>query len=407
MGHQIDPKKVVGRNELIQNIWKKLQKPPSQASLRFTAERRIGKTTVLAKLHAEPVEPFDVLFLEVEGIDSCDALVELILNRAKSLLSTAQSTLNWFNSLLRNLGGTEIGGVIKLPISATPLRWQQMLEKAIEELCKNRPNRIVLLLFDELPYMLQKIDHVSQSKSHPQQALTLLDTLRALRQRCTNLRMIFAGSVGLHHVLRDLRKTTLASEPVNDMPYVEIGPLKKHDAIQLALQLIATEQISCADDPEPIAQRIAFLSDCIPFYMERIVSTLALLQYPIQLPDIDRVFLEHLTDDNSPLEMEHFRERLPIYYRHPIPDASGKPIPSHLIARAILDFLALNDTPQTVEQVHCFLASQFPLADRSAAVDLLQLLARDHYLTADLQKRYTFRFSLVKRWWKLAQGLPS
>ena len=50
MAMQISPQNVVGRDRLIEQIWKKLE----SKSLRFTAERRIGKTTVMKKMLAEP-----------------------------------------------------------------------------------------------------------------------------------------------------------------------------------------------------------------------------------------------------------------------------------------------------------------------------------------------------------------
>jgi hypothetical protein len=57
MATQIDPKNVIGRDQLIAQIWKMLEK----SSVRFTAERRVGKTTVMAKMAAEPHPRFEVL----------------------------------------------------------------------------------------------------------------------------------------------------------------------------------------------------------------------------------------------------------------------------------------------------------------------------------------------------------
>ena len=50
MARQVGPKNVVGREKLIEKIWKKLE----TRSLQFTAERRVGKTTVMTKMDAEP-----------------------------------------------------------------------------------------------------------------------------------------------------------------------------------------------------------------------------------------------------------------------------------------------------------------------------------------------------------------
>ena len=83
MSIQVAPENVVGRDQLIKRIWKRLEKD----SLRFTAERRIGKTTVMVKMKAEPKNGYEVLFLELEGIDSPERFTELIFNRIKPLLS--------------------------------------------------------------------------------------------------------------------------------------------------------------------------------------------------------------------------------------------------------------------------------------------------------------------------------
>ncbi|MFN5074548.1 MAG: hypothetical protein ACK5MO_03045, partial [Planctomyces sp.] len=64
--------------------------------------------------------------------------------------------------------------------------------------------------------------------------------------------------------------------------------------------------------------------------------------------------------------MEHFRSRLPVYYRSAVSDANGR----HLI-------------------------------------QLLRALAQDHYLVSNVDKLYTFRFPLIRSWWQIAQGLES
>jgi len=188
----------------------------------------------------------------------------------------------------------------------SPQRWTVVLDQVLSELCQHSPHRKLLLLLDELPYMLQRF----AADGCPGDALLLLDCLRAARQKYAGLRMIFAGSIGLHHVLHELRQQTLASEPVNDMPAVEIRGLEPAAGCLLARQL--------------------------------------------------------LTADSDPWEMEHFRSRLPVYYRSAVSDANGR----HLI-------------------------------------QLLRSLALDHYLVSSVDKTYSFRFPLIRSWWQIAQGLES
>ncbi|MFM9067432.1 MAG: hypothetical protein ACKOUR_08905 [Planctomycetota bacterium] len=137
MTTQKDPKRVVGRDKLIAEVWNKLRRPSSQGSLQFLAERRVGKTTVMTKMAAEPAAGFDVLFLEVEGIDSPERFVELLLNRVRPMLNRTGKLQAWFNDLLSNFQGTEIGGIIKLPGRKT-IQWQSVLDRIIEQLCADR-----------------------------------------------------------------------------------------------------------------------------------------------------------------------------------------------------------------------------------------------------------------------------
>ncbi|MEZ6122141.1 MAG: hypothetical protein R3C49_03065 [Planctomycetaceae bacterium] len=403
MAIQVDPKNVIGRDELIAQIWRQLRKSAQEGSQRFTAERRVGKTTVMTKMAAEPQEGFDAVFLEVEGIDSPNRFVELLLNRMRPLMSRLDKAKSWFDGFWQNLGGSEVGGIIKLPERGA-VNWQAALDKAIEGYCEHRTNQTLLLMLDELPYMLQKIDATSGSGQH--EALTMLDAFRALRQRHSNLRMIFAGSVGLHHVLRELRQARLASEPVNNMPLIEIHPLQHDHAVQLAKRLLAAESLAFSgSDQDLIPERLAILSDCVPFYMERTAGTLGLLGRPVTLEDVNTAVQDQLTSDHDPWEMDHFRERIEIYYRGTVPDADGRPITRAAIARCILDHFSVTDEPQSIEDVWAIIRSQLPLTDRQVVVTMLKSLGQDHYLQCDSQKRYSFRFPLVQKWWKTAQGL--
>lgn len=405
MAIQIGPVRVVGRDKLIEQIWTRLRKPPGQGSLRFTAERRIGKTTVMTKMAAEPKDGFDVLFLEVEGIESCHQFAALLLNRVKPLLSKTDKAKTWFDGFCNSLQGTEIGGVIKLP-ERSELSWQATIEKTIEGLCSNRADRTTVLMLDELPYMLQKINAVSVATSNPHEALTMLDTFRVLRQRHGNLRMVFAGSVGLHHVLRDLRQMKLASEPVNNMELIEIHPLETADALQLGKRLLRDERVRVAEDEvNAIAYRLTDLASNVPFYMERIVGQLGLLEHEISVDDVEATVQQQLSSDHDPWEMEHFRERLDIYYHETVMDANNRPMPLSAIARCILDHFALADDPQSIEQVWTAVCGQLSLTDRQCVVRLLSSLGQDHYLICDTLKRYSFRFPMIKKWWKVAQGL--
>lgn len=399
---QVSPENVVGRDQLIERIWAELKKH----SLRFTAERRIGKTTVMRKMLAEPQDGHRLLFLDLEKAESPHEFTEALLNEMQPLFSAGKKATDWLKTFVAGIGGVEVAGVIRIP-EGTKIGWKGLLEKTFDAACSQNPDTRIVLLLDELPYMLQKIAAYEKRAGAPDNAaLEVLDSLRAARHEHPNLRMIFAGSVGLHHVLAELRGTAFASQPINDMPLVEIGPLTQPYAVLLCQRLLDAEKVRVTEaDRDILANELAELTDQVPFYLERIVTCLADSEQPISVKYVRQVVAEHLTDHRDAWEMKHFRNRLGIYYPGSSADVNGKPVSNASLASAILDILAIAPQPQTIDEVWAAVKAKAALDNRDQIIQLLDSLAQDHYLVSDTKKRYSFRFPLVRKWWGLAQGI--
>ncbi|MFM7843916.1 MAG: hypothetical protein ACKPEY_06755, partial [Planctomycetota bacterium] len=61
----------------------------------------------------------------------------LLLNRVRPMLNRTGKMRAWYDDLLSNFQGTEIGGIIKLPGKKT-IQWQSVLDRIIEQLCADR-----------------------------------------------------------------------------------------------------------------------------------------------------------------------------------------------------------------------------------------------------------------------------
>lgn len=404
MAKQTSAQNVIGRDKIIKQIWRTLE----DNSIVFTAERRIGKTTVMNKMAAEPLPGRIVLYSDLEKVGSAMQFVEVILSSVSQHLTKTQTVTNWFQNLLPKLGGTEVSGVVKLPpIEAR--NWQSLLETTLDAVCKNQTEQQLIFLWDEIPYMLQKIHETelkaaSAGQSIQNSALAILDTLRAMRNKYANLRMIFTGSVGLHHVLSSLRDNRLASQPVNDMFTVKIGPLSPDNAGTLALKSLKNDEIEC-DDETAVISSLVTLTDAVPFYIHRLVSQLALDEDTIKVETVEEQISEHLVASHDPWEMEHFRDRLKIYYPGDIIDADNNALAQADIAKRLLNHLAVSDLPQSIDDCFAFITSQVRIEQRDSVITLLASLAKDHYIHKDSKGRYQFLFPLLKRWWILAEGL--
>ena len=110
-GGQIDVKAVIGRDSLIELMWETME----QQSAVMTAERRIGKTTIIRKMLAEPASGWTPVFQDLERCHTANEFAMVVYREIHQFLSTkgkaARRAKEWFAAM----GGTEIGGMFKLP----------------------------------------------------------------------------------------------------------------------------------------------------------------------------------------------------------------------------------------------------------------------------------------------------
>lgn len=384
-GGQIDLKSVIGRDRLIQNIWEIVQ----QQSLVITAERRIGKTTVMKKMATEPQEGWLPVYQDLENCHSATDFSMAVYRQVHQFLSGKGKLTRRSKELFGALGGTELGGVFKLP-EKTTAPWKEVLTKAIEDLMhENDEGTKLLFLWDELPFMLMNI----RNGEGEQVAMQVLDHLRWLRQTHSGLRMVITGSIGLHHVLTSLKEMSYANAPVNDMATVDVPPLAAEDAAHLAGLLILGEGLKSPAAAETAAD-IAREADCFAFYIHHIIRGLKLLEWDANPENVAKVVSSHLIDANDPWQLIHYRERLSTYY----------PTDEKAVA-LILDELAAEKDKATVAELLAMLKGASQFDNREQLLRLLTLMERDHYLKRDEAGAYHFRFPLIRRWWKLNRGL--
>jgi len=108
-GGMIPPDQVIGRDELIANLWSVLE----QRSVTLSAERRMGKTTVIRKMEAEGKAGQLIIFRDLENVRSPVEFVELVWQDIESYLSK-KGKAKKVRDFLSQLNGVEFAG-IKFP----------------------------------------------------------------------------------------------------------------------------------------------------------------------------------------------------------------------------------------------------------------------------------------------------
>lgn len=245
------------------------------------------------------------------------------------------------------------------------------------------------MLWDEFPLML----HNLHQRVGPDAPIQLLDFLRALRlSRADRLRFLFTGSIGLHLVLRSLRKAGNANDPVNDMLSLTVPPMADQDTRDLAAALLEETRAAPAQVPK-LASRIAGEVGGFPYYVHHVVDQLDQLRRPPGLEDVSSA-VDHLVyDSHDPANLNYYVSRLSSYY----------PGGERELALVVLDAVASQTSPTPVSKLLNLCRHRDPSIGDEQLREVLTVLVEDHYIEVkkhDGGAAYDFRWPLVKKWWK-------
>lgn len=390
-GGQIDSADIVGRDAVIAQLWERL----AQQSIVLTAERRMGKTTIVKQMVKEHGTDVFPIYRDLEKVVSPAEFVSNILTDISGYQRGFKKVEEAFGKFTKDFAGWQIGNIIKIPETSTD-RWKEILENAIEYVMKHplsvdgwedgQKGKQIIFFWDELPMML---DNFLKRENGALVAMEVLDTLRALRQTYPELRMVYTGSIGLHHVVSKLKDAGYNNAPTNDMYTCDLQPLDLGDAVDLAEKLLAGENIDTTDR-SAVATEISQQVDRIPFYIHHSILKLKNLRQQIS-PDVVTAQINLVLCDPNPWDMNHYQERIKTYYR----DGSTE------IALAILDTLAIATIGLSLEQIR---DRNLAIPDLEMFRTVLKLLRQDGYLIMNMDKTYNFRYGLIQRYWQYQRG---
>ena len=385
-GGTVPAHRVVGRDAKIKEIWGVLDRQ----SVLLTAERRIGKTAILNKLAANPPAGWKVIYSQVEGTSSPEELIKDLQRDLQEALGGDQSIFIQFKALYKKIGleGMQLGS-ITLP--AIRESWKEALLALLTDAGSVTGCRVVII-WDEFPNMVWKI-----AQRDPGLAADLVDVLRASRQsHASGVRFVFAGSIGFNLVLRYLLDAKAhRGRPINDLRTIHAGALAPEHAAQIAREgleyLAARDVIRLADSVERIAMEIATAADCLPFYVEHLVTRLEEAKDPLTVGHVLAARERLIRDDTGNNDFRHYRNRILDHY----PEAERD------LCVEVLNKVALHPLGLTKDEILARMNATPPLT-RHRLATALDLLLDDHYLHAapsDAGGRLAFKYPLVRDWW--------
>ncbi len=391
-GGAITGEAIIGRKVEIADIWRRLEK----RSVLLSAERRVGKTTILRKMKEEPQDRWVPLLCFVEDARHPIDLVVKLYDQAKCMAT--QSRKGAFLSRVRKarekLAGTEVAGW-KLP--QVEASWKRLLSELVQDIVENTNNHILVML-DEFPMMIANIIDTPKSGEGASLAMELLDTLRSLRQQyepSDQVRFLLSGSIGLHLIIEDLKRNhAYKGNPTNNMALKVLSGLRDED-VQLMCRKYLDDEDIVRSAPKAFDRRMCKRTDGLPLYIQLVCDKFQDEKRESVGPDDIDTTLRQMMD--SP-EVEWFKnsaERI---------DGRYIKLGRNRIAAHLLNFIAKANDLVGEEDAHDYVANQEIVDDRDIVRATLALLVDDNYLQRDTstgERRYRFRYELMRWWWEI------
>lgn len=378
-GGQLGTDQVIGRDDAIATWWRDLQ----HSSLRLNEPRRLGKSAALTKMVSAPPPGWHAIYLSFQDINSVQ---DMVATTIKSLVGLRSRTGRVAERLQQYLSAVSVD----LPVASANLdkifarRPLDALTSALNDVVAHLDGERLLLAWDEVPDMVRGIT-VSEG---PAQAREVLLCLRKFidGQGGTSIRWIMTGSVGFHHVLRELPGT---DSLVNNLGSALLGPLTP----DWAGWLLACLYTGAGIHYDQTALNLGFeATDGIPFLLHHLVkqardqgftSVIGLDQY--------RLIDDFAANEDRSQQLTPMLTRLADFYED---DAAA--------AEWLLDSLAAQ--PMSRDQLISKAAAEsVPLPPMTQLRRILTDLKLDHYVTQATGNgaSYSWRYPALSRFWQM------
>ncbi|MBL7935582.1 MAG: hypothetical protein JNM51_07220, partial [Bacteroidia bacterium] len=239
-------------------------------NLQITAPRRVGKTSILWYLLDNDVEKRNYVYVDTESVNNDEEFYKKLLSEvlknediinSKKLVKAFTEKSNTF---LKKIKGINIlGNGIELNHEENGKNHYEELFNFLTGYAQSEDTELVLLV-DEFPQTIENIN-----KRDKDEAVKFLQSNRELRINPKlegKVKFIYTGSIGLNYTVAKIDATST----INDLQSIEVGPLKREEAIDLFTQLLNTKERTTTESVNNhLLKKIQWL---IPFHIQLIVQ---------------------------------------------------------------------------------------------------------------------------------------
>ena len=368
--------KYFGRPKIEKRLWREIAK---SNHVLFLAPRRVGKSSIVKYLAANPIEGHYCIYENIQSDKSIDEFYKRLCSLTLKCLNQKEKLKTIVDRWISKYKITSIG-LESISFDSKDLDYRQLFFEMLHDL-RTQKEKVVLIL-DEFPDVVNKIG----KKFGQDEAVNLLDDLRRIRHDDEFRKvfvMIILGSIGLDHIVMEL---TGRIDKINDFHNEYLGPIEESEIKSFLSHLLKDATMQVSDKvASHIINKIGY---AIPYYIQLIIEECDDLLYDAEREELtvedvetayNRLLLnsKHFTDWESRLK-EYFNKKTYTF---------------------LMDILY-----NCVHQNGLDLLEVYNIAVRHKLKDTYKgliddILIKDGYITY-WEEKYIFNSPILRDWWK-------
>jgi len=368
------------------------------ANILLTAQRRIGKTSLMREVGRRLSGRYECLHIDLEAAQSAeDAVVEMAI-AARGHRNLWEKTGGVFSSIWSVLADRvdSIGAAdmkIKLRSGLSKGDWQIKGDRVFEALAGS--DKPVVLFFDEVPVMVNKILKRKDFKITGERIIEadkFMSWLRSNTQKhLGKLRMVFTGSIGFEPVLRQAG----LSATINHLKAFELTPWSEETAVECLAALASQYEVTFEEGVKEYM--VEKLGCCIPHYVQMYFDYVYEYgrkrgEMNCNKGDAKEVYKRSMLSTRGHVELSHYEERL-----KQVLGSEILPFVFDLLTETAIEGFLSHEAIEILCREH---KGRFGERDEGEVLrEVLGVLEHDGYFKM-VSKGYVFESKLLRDWWE-------
>ena len=388
------------REEEIRSLTEKIEEG---AHILLVAQRRIGKTSLLAELHRRLSNSYFALFVDLQDARSSPQAITKLSVAMRDHRPMWEKVKDVFANVLEKISNTiekieasELSVTLRAGLTAG--NWMTKGDQLFDILGESAQEKPVLVMFDEVPIMVNYILKGDDSKITSEGRREADEFLSWLRKNCIKhqgkVRVVISGSIGLEPILRQAK----LSATINHFMPIELRPWDEPTAVECLLAL--AKEYGIQFEKGVVVHVVKLLGCCIPHHVQMFFShiydyCMRKGETSCSIKEAKEVYKNEMLGVRGHAELTHYEERLE--------QVLGKEL--FTLALDMLTEAAVKRC-LSKEAIKVF-QKEYPLEGQDiveAQKEVLWVLEHDGYLKQD-EKGYVFVSSLLRDWWENRHGL--